>query len=121
VALKCAVVQTPQSVTSWYGIAVFLLFSFSVSLFSQLEGKRFRRRELPSDLGCWQVCNRPESRESGAVGGASSVVERRVLLVKGTLFRRTRLIQQVRHRDSVTGEVLSIEPEVTLERWFDGF
>jgi hypothetical protein len=108
-------------VTSWFGIAVFLLFSFSVSLFSQLEGKRFRRRELPSDLGLWRVSDAPISRESGAVGRGGTVVECRVLLVKGTLFRRTRLIQQARLRDSVTGEVLSVEPEVTLERWFDGF
>jgi hypothetical protein len=111
-------------VTSWFGIAVFLLFSVSVSLFAQLERKRFRGRELPTDLGQWvPLPSDPTAAE--ALGnaaealGAGNYVERRVLLEPGGLLRRTRLIQQQRVRDAVSGEIYRVEPEVVLARWFD--
>jgi hypothetical protein len=104
-------------VTSWFGIAVFLLFSVSVSLFAQLERKRFRGRELPPNLGQWLPLPSDANAADGL--GAGNYVERRVLLKPGGLLRRSRLIQQQRVRDAVSGEIYRVEPEVVLARWFD--
>ncbi len=98
--------------SSWLGVGILVCFSLGLTLFMRLDFGR-SSVELPRDLGRWTVV--PGESDSGHPG---AVVERRVLLVEGGLFRRHRLVEQRRARMADTGEVLLVLPERTLRRWF---
>jgi hypothetical protein len=94
----------------WLGVAILVSFSLGLTLFMRLDFST--RRELPKDLGRWQVL--PGETWPDHPGAR---VERRVVLVEGGLLRRHRLVEQRRVR-SETGEVLAIMQERTLERLY---
>jgi hypothetical protein len=119
-------------VARWLGILLLLLLSVAISLLSQLERKRFRRRVLPEQLGEWVpepispgTANSDHAREISSLEAAPGsdtarrVREHRHLVFHGGLFSRTRLVEQSRVRDAISGEVMGDPTERVVDRWFE--
>jgi hypothetical protein len=96
---------------AWFGIVVFVAFSLGLAVFFRWDPERLPKRTLPGPLGQWQA---------EPVDEHGQVEERRWLVIAGGPFRRTRLVEQVRHRDSRSNEISSVEPERVVDRWYFG-
>jgi hypothetical protein len=96
---------------AWFGIVVFVAFSLGLALFFRWDPERLPRLPLPEPLGQWQADPADEHGQ---------IKERRWLVEAGGLFHRSRLVEQVRRRDSASNEIVSVEPERVLRRWYFG-
>lgn len=92
-------------VAAFFWVAVYLVFfrANDIQISHLLRGEH----ELPEiEWGTWVVSQEREGR--------GRVREERYLEEEGSLFRSSRIIQQVRYRDAVGGEIIEILPETVV-------
>ncbi len=101
-------------------VAIAALFSsiYLLVIFREVPGAVEQRlgefEDAPNEIGKWNKDT--DTDEGKAATAAGEVREVRYWLEDGSLFRRARLIKQVRYRDLTSREITRHDPDVAVVR-----